>query len=160
MDGFHLGDAQLARLGALDRVGAPDTFDAAGYAHTLRRVAGHPDETIYVPGFERTLEQPLAAALVVPPSARLVLTEGNYLLLDDPAWRDVRRHLAAVWYVTTDDDVRRERLVARHVEFGKTPVAAQAWAHGTDEVNAGLVAQTRVRADRVVVNGPDGWDAA
>src|SRR5437764_5735830 len=80
MDGFHLADAQLDRIGARGRKGAPDTFDAAGYAHLLERVSREIDEPVYVPGFDRTLEQPLAAALVVLRSARLVCTEGNYLL--------------------------------------------------------------------------------
>ena len=85
MDGFHLADvaARPAR-GAL-RKGAPDTFDADGYAHLLRRVVAEPDSWVYAPGFDRTLEQPLAAAVVVPPSARLVVTEGNYLLLPEAA---------------------------------------------------------------------------
>jgi len=84
MDGFHLADVQLERLGARDRKGAPDTFDVDGYAHLLRRLLEHPDQPSYAPGFERILEQPIAAAVVVPPSARLVVTEGNYLLLPEP----------------------------------------------------------------------------
>ena len=87
MDGFHLADEQLRRLGRLDRKGAPETFDAAGHAHLLERVRTETATDIYAPGFDRTLEQPLAAALVVPPTARLVITEGNYLLLADPSCR-------------------------------------------------------------------------
>ena len=87
MDGFHLADAQLDRIGARGRKGAPDTFDAAGYAHLLERVKAEVNDPVYVPGFDRTLEQPLAAALVVLPSSRLVVTEGNYLLLDHPTGR-------------------------------------------------------------------------
>ena len=121
MDGFHLADEQLRRLGALDRKGAPDTFDPAGYAQLLERVAVETDAPVYAPGFDRTLEQPLAAALVVLPTARLVVTEGNYLLLDHPAWRRARRAMDRVWFVTGEEDLRIERLVARHVEFGKSP---------------------------------------
>ena len=91
MDGFHLADDQLRRLGALDRKGAPDTFDPAGYAQLLERLVAETDAPVYAPGFDRTLEQPLAAALVVLPSVRLVITEGNYLLLDHPAWKRARR---------------------------------------------------------------------
>ena len=157
MDGFHLADAQLDRLGARDRKGAPDTFDADGYAHLLGRVVAEADSWVYAPGFDRTLEQPLAAALVVPPSARLVVTEGNYLLLPEAPWERARAQLAEVWFVTGDDEVRRSRLVERHVIFGKTQEAAEAWVERTDDGNAALVAADADRADRFVVNGRDGW---
>ncbi|GAA3707123.1 nucleoside/nucleotide kinase family protein [Terrabacter ginsenosidimutans] len=157
MDGFHLADAQLDRLGARDRKGAPDTFDADGYAHLLGRVVAEADSWVYAPGFDRTLEQPLAAALVVPPSARLVVTEGNYLLLPEAPWARARAELAEVWFVTGDDDVRRSRLVERHVTFGKTQEAAEAWVESSDDGNAALVAADADRADRFVVNGRDGW---
>jgi pantothenate kinase len=157
MDGFHLADAQLRRLGALDRKGAADTFDGYGYAHVLHRVRANPEEEIYAPGFERDLEQPLAAALVVSPAARLVVTEGNYLLHDEQPWPMARAELDEVWYVTTDNDARISRLIARHVAFGKSPDAAAEWVTTTDEKNAQLVAATSSRADRVVVNAPHGW---
>ena len=157
MDGFHLADAELDRLGRRDRKGAPDTFDAAGYAALLRRLREDTDEVVYAPGFERVLEQPLAGAIPVPPAARLVVTEGNYLLHDEQPWPKARAELDEVWYVTTDPDVRISRLIARHVEFGKSPEAAAEWVTTSDEKNAELVAATSTRADRIVVNGPDGW---
>jgi pantothenate kinase len=157
MDGYHLADAQLRRLGSLDRKGAPDTFDADGYAHLLGRVRADPDRWIYAPGFERELEQPLAAALVVPPAARLIVTEGNYLLLDTPSWRAARGQLDEVWYITTDPAVRQERLVERHIRFGKAPDAARSWVLTVDEPNAVLIDEGAARADLVVVNGPQGW---
>src|SRR6476469_4079491 len=157
MDGFHLADVQLARLGASARKGAPDTFDVDGYAHLLRRVVVEADSWVYAPGFDRALEQPLAAAVVVPPSARLVVTEGNYLLLPEARWERAREQLAEVWFVSGDDDVRRSRLVERHVAFSKEPAEAAAWVERSDEANAVLVAAAAHRADRVVVNGPDGW---
>ncbi len=160
MDGFHLADVQLDRLGARDRKGAEHTFDGEGYASTLERVVAQPHQWIYVPGFERTLEQPLAAALVIPPAARLVITEGNYLLLPSPPWTDARACLDEVWFVTTDQDVRLDRLIARHVEFGKDEGAARDWVLTSDEANAELVATTAGRADRVVVNGAEGWRLA
>jgi pantothenate kinase len=157
VDGFHLADAQLDRIGARGRKGAPDTFDAAGYAHLLERVKAEVDDPVYVPGFDRTLEQPLAAALVVPPSARLVVTEGNYLLLDRPPWARARLAMDAVWFVASEEATRVERLLARHIQFGKTANEAQVWVAGTDQRNAELVAGTVGRADRVIVNGAAGW---
>lgn len=157
MDGFHLADVQLDRLGSRSRKGAPDTFDADGYAHLLQRIVVEPDSWIYAPGFDRTLEQPVAAAMFVPPSARLVVTEGNYLLLSEERWERARAQLAEVWYVSGDDDLRRSRLVDRHVTFGKEAADAAAWVEQTDEANAAVVVAAAERADRVVVNGPDGW---
>lgn len=150
MDGFHLADVQLDRLGLRDRKGAPETFDVDGYAAMLGRLHASSDRTVYAPGFERDLEQPIAAALAIPPTARLVVTEGNYLLLDTSGWEHVRPLLAEVWFVEVDDDVGRERLVRRHEEFGKSPEAAREWVERSDEANARLVAATRERADLVV----------
>jgi pantothenate kinase len=149
MDGFHLADVSLDRLGLRDRKGAPETFDAWGFAALLRRLRSA-DETVWAPGFERDLEQPLAGVIAIPPDVQLVVTEGNYLLLDRPEWRAVRQALDEVWFLDADDDVRRKRLVARHVEFGKSPTEADAWVTRVDEPNAVLVAQTRDRADRIV----------
>lgn len=152
MDGFHLGDAQLDRLGLRDWKGAPGTFDAAGYAATLRRIRTMTDDPVYVPGFTRELEQPLAAALVVLPAARLVITEGNYLVLDQPAWRSVREQLDELWFVTRDELLRVEQLIQRHIRSGKAPDVAREWVMRNDERNAELVAGSAMAADRVVIN--------
>lgn len=150
MDGFHLADVELDRLGRRDRKGAPDTFDPLGYAALLRRLLQDEDDVVYAPGFERVIEQPIAGAIPIERPARLIITEGNYLLLDAPGWRAVRPLLAEVWYADLDRDTRMDRLVARHVRFGKPLPAAVAWANGTDERNAAVIAATRERADLVV----------
>ncbi|GHH00088.1 nucleoside/nucleotide kinase family protein [Streptomyces lanatus] len=149
MDGFHLADVELERLGLRDRKGAPDTFDAAGYAALLGRVREETG-TVYAPGFERVLEQPIAGAIAVEPTARLVVTEGNYLLLDTEAWARVRSQLDEVWFCELDEDERLRRLIARHEEFGKPHEQAVAWVMRSDQPNAALVATTRGRADLVV----------
>ncbi|MFC7531586.1 nucleoside/nucleotide kinase family protein [Actinoplanes sp. GCM10030250] len=150
MDGYHLADAELDRLGRRDRKGAPDTFDALGYAALLRRLHEDEDDIVYAPGFERTLEQPIAAAIPVFRQARLIITEGNYLLLDDPHWARVRPLLTEIWYADLDPDERLRRLIDRHIRFGKPERAAVAWATGTDERNATLIRATRERADLIV----------
>ncbi len=152
MDGFHLADVELARQGLLDRKGAPETFDALGYAALLHRLrfAAAQGETVYAPGFDRILEQPLAGAVAVPPSAQVVVTEGNYLLLDHPHWHRVRSCLDEVWHVRCDDRLRLERLVARHIAFGKPPAAARAWVDRVDDPNARRVDASAGRADRLL----------
>jgi pantothenate kinase len=149
MDGFHLADAELRRRGLLDRKGRPETFDAWGYAALLARINARPDHEILAPGFERELEQPLAGAIAVPPGARVV-TEGNYLLLDRPEWRAVRAQLAAVWHVVAPEPLRVERLVARHVQFGKTQAEAEEWVRRVDQPGAVLVESGATQADLVI----------
>ncbi|MDQ4021726.1 MAG: nucleoside/nucleotide kinase family protein [Actinomycetota bacterium] len=150
MDGFHLADDELVRLRRRDRKGAPDTFDPAGYAALLRRLREDSDEVVYAPGFERSLEQPIAGAIPVPASARLIITEGNYLLCHHHGWSRVRPQLDEVWYVELDADERMRRLITRHVRFGKEPAAAVAWIADIDERNAVLISSTRPRADLIV----------
>ena len=152
MDGYHLADVELERLGRRQAKGAPDPFDAGGYVALLARlrVSSPEDGVVYAPAFERGLEQPLAGAIAVPAAARLVLTEGNYLLLDTGRWPDVAPLLDEVWFCALRDDVRLERLLARHVRFGKEPDFARSWVASVDEPNAALIEATRKRADLVV----------
>ena len=148
MDGFHLADVELARLGRAERKGAPDTFDAGGYAALLRRIGA--GEVVWAPGFERTLEQPIAQAIPVPAETRIVVSEGNYLLLPQPEWQAVRDAFDEVWFCRQRDEVRLSRLIARHVEFGKEPQFARSWVQGTDEPNAAVVERSADRADLVI----------
>ncbi len=148
MDGFHLSNAVLERLGRRDRKGAHDTFDAVGFVATLARIAY--GETVFVPDFDHTNGEPIAASLIVPATARLVVVEGNYLGLDQPGWRDVRPLLRRLIYVDADDAVRRERLRQRHMAAGKTDADARAWIEAVDQPNAELIDTTRARADTIV----------
>ncbi|MFJ5711356.1 MULTISPECIES: nucleoside/nucleotide kinase family protein [unclassified Streptomyces] len=154
MDGFHLAGAELARLGRAGRKGAPDTFDAAGYAALLARLRTPEAGTVvYAPAFDRALEEPVAGSIAVPPGIPLVVTEGNYLLHEDGSWAAVRPLLDEVWYLDLPDAVRVPRLVARHVRFGKAAPEAEEWVARSDEANARLVAAGRHRADLVVPLG-------
>jgi pantothenate kinase len=149
MDGFHLDDGELDRLGRRDRKGAPDTFDAAGYVHLLRRLREAADDVVYAPRFVREREHALAGAIAVPRDVPLVVTEGNYLMAGG-GFAPVRDLLDETWFVDVDAAVRRRRLVARHAAHGRTPDAARQWVDRTDEPNALLVQATRERADLVV----------
>ena len=151
MDGFHLANVELQRLRRAGRKGAPDTFDAAGYAALLRRLRQQPaDEVVYAPEFRRQIEEPVAGAIAVLPGTQLVITEGNYLLLDDGPWAAVAPLLDEVWFVAVDDTLRTGRLLARHQRFGRTPQQAQDWVAATDEPNARLIAATAHRATATV----------
>jgi pantothenate kinase len=150
MDGFHLAQAELARLGRTDRKGAPDTFDAAGYVHLLRRLREQREETVYAPEFHRDIEEPVAGAVPVQPAHQIVITEGNYLLLADPPWQEVRTLLDEIWFLAPDETVRRDRLIARHQDFGRTLAQARERAFGSDERNAVLINATKPAADLVI----------
>ncbi len=150
MDGFHLADAALDRLGRRQRKGAIDTFDAFGYLALLARIRTELDNPVYAPDFERALEQPIAAGIAIDPGVRLVITEGNYLLSATLPWPRIRELMAEVWYVELDNTVRRNRLVARHVAFGKNEAEARRWVDEVDEPNARQIASTRHLADLLV----------
>jgi pantothenate kinase len=147
MDGFHLAQPELVRIGRRDRMGAPDTFDAGGYVALLRRLRDHEEDVVYAPEFRREIEEPIAGAIAVSRSVPLVVTEGNYLLLADGDWARVRPLLDEAWYVDCDEATRVQGLIQRHIAFGKAPEAARAWVLRSDQANAELVAATRERAD-------------
>ena len=156
MDGFHLANVELARLGRAGRKGAPDTFDSAGYVDLLKRLRSqNADEIIYAPEFRREIEEPIAGAIPIFPETQLLITEGNYLLLDEGHWKKVPAYLDEVWYVDVDDALRIERLAGRHQQFGRSRDEAIAWVNTTDEPNARLIATGKLRADLVFR-----WDGA
>lgn len=150
MDGFHLADVTLRERRLLAAKGAIETFDGYGYLALLQRLRDETDHDVFAPGFERELEQPIAAALTIPAETRIVVTEGNYLLDETAAWPQARALMDEVWFVDLDEDRRRSRLVARHVKFGKERAAAQTWVDEVDEPNARRVIARRAFADLVV----------
>ena len=148
MDGFHLSNAALMALNRRQRKGAPDTFDAEGYAQLLQRLrTQQAGQTIYAPEYLRGVEEGIAGSLAIHAGTRLIITEGNYLLLDEDGWSPVRGLLDEAWYLDIDDTVREQRLLARHVEFGKTVQQATDWIASTDTPNARRIERTAVRAD-------------
>ncbi|HTK65757.1 MAG TPA: nucleoside/nucleotide kinase family protein [Pseudonocardia sp.] len=149
MDGFHLAHRALASLGLVEVKGAPETFDVDGYVALLRRLRSPGPGTVWAPEFRREIEDAVAGAVPVHPDTALVVTEGNYLLLDGP-WRPVRELLDETWFVDVPDAVRRERLAARHRRYGRTDEQARERTLGSDEANARTVLATRHRADLVV----------
>jgi pantothenate kinase len=150
MDGFHLANVELDRLGLRHCKGAPMTFDSVGYVALLSRIRQQlPDEVIYAPEFRREIEEPVAGAIPVFPETQLIIAEGNYLLLEEGAWQGVAPLMDEIWYVDIDDALRTDRLTSRHQQFGRSLADAQQWVKATDEPNAQLIAATRTRADLV-----------
>jgi pantothenate kinase len=151
MDGFHLANAVLDGTALQSRKGAIDTFDIGGYLSLLARLKARDEPVVYAPSYRRGLEEPIAASIAVPQTSMFVLTEGNYLLANEPPWDRVRAFLDETWFIDRSRAARIEQLVRRHVEFGMDPADAVRWANGSDEVNARRVMSTRKRADHVLV---------
>ena len=155
MDGFHLSNRVLAERGLRTVKGAPETFDAEGFVALLRRAREEAEATVRWPEFHRELDEPTPEAIVITPAAKLVITEGNYLLLDRPWWREVRPLLDAVWYIDARREVLRRRLLERQLAAGRSEEDAVRHVDGSDLANAELVEQSRDLADRVVhLDGP------
>jgi pantothenate kinase len=148
MDGFHRPNAELRAMRRLDHKGAPDTFDAEEYAAVLGAL--HTGRPVLAPAFDHRLPDPVPDAIEVPAAAGLVVTEGNYLLVDEPRWRAVREQLDAVWHLVADEGARVERLVRRHVEVGRAEAEARAWVARVDQANAELVESVSDRADVIL----------
>jgi pantothenate kinase len=147
MDGFHLSNSVLQSLGRQNRKGAPDTFDVDGYVHLLQRLRHQrADETIYAPEYLREFEEGIAGSIPIHASTALIITEGNYLLLDHGPWAPVRDLLDETWFLDIDDSLREARLLARHMQFGKSLEQALAWIAATDAPNAAEIGKKRLRA--------------
>lgn len=149
MDGFHLSNEELARLGRADRKGASDTFDSFGYAALLERLRTA-TETVYAPFFNRGIEQSIGSAVPVDPGTPLIITEGNYLLSDEAGWPRAGRAIDRIWYLEVPRAERQQRLVRRHESFGRTPAEAADWVENVDLRNGALIEAAKGRADLVV----------
>ncbi len=148
MDGFHYDDAVLHARGARDRKGAPDTFDAQGFFHLLRRLRS--EDEVAIPLFDRDLEISRAGADIVTATDRLLVIEGNYLLLNEAPWPQAAPLFdLTVWIDVPEDELDR-RLLARWAHYGKTPEQARAWIDGNDMPNIRRVTRNSGPADIVI----------
>lgn len=150
MDGFHLANDELVRLGRRDRKGAPDTFDVDGYVALLGRLRTQTTGTIYAPVFDRGIEESIGSAVAVPADVPLVITEGNYLLRSAEGWGQVKGRLDECWFLDVSAELREQRLMLRRRAYGQSAAEAAVWVCDVDEANAALIEETRSRADLVV----------
>ena len=150
MDGFHLSNEELISLGRRDRKGAPDTFDVDGFTSLLRRVKINHQSDHQFPIFHREIEASIANEGIVPKESKVIVIEGNYLFSTENNWDAVFPMLDYTWFIEIDDEVRIERLIARHIRFGKTPEEAENWSRGSDEANARFIELTAHRAENLI----------
>lgn len=149
MDGFHLDNTELERLGLSGVKGAPETFDATGFVRLVEQLT-HAESRVLAPSFDRRADRTIDAAITVEPGDHIVIVEGNYLLLERPPWAALQELFHRTGYLEVNDATRVERLVARHVRHGRSLEDAREFVRMSDEANAVIVAATRSRADVLI----------
>jgi len=149
MDGFHYDDEVLKQRGLSHRKGAPETFDFSGFRFLLQRLRAREPE-VAIPLFDRSLELSRAAAAIVESDVRLILVEGNYLLLDEEPWIGLESLFDFSIYLDVPRPELERRLHARWHHHGRDPEAARRWVETNDLPNADRVTHRRRKADMVV----------
>ncbi len=150
MDGFHLSNEQLKQMRMLEYKGIPETFDGHGFTRLLKRLRTNSDQIVYCPRFERGIEASIPDDIAVLPINRLCIIEGNYLLLDREPWRQCKKILDEIWFLDVPFSTITPRLLARHMQGGRTPEGAKVKVESTDLPNARLIEQSKPRADMVI----------
>lgn len=150
MDGFHLSNSRLDQLGMRALKGIPETFDAEGFVRLVERVKTGFGESIGCPRFDRSIDASVDGAIVVKPGHKLIIVEGNYLLLDRPPWNRLRLVMDCVWFIDSSIEQIEPRLIERHVMGGRTREAAIEKVNCTDMPNALLIDSTRTAANRII----------
>lgn len=151
MDGFHLDNPILIQKGLRERKGAPETFDVAGFMHLIQRLRRK--EEVYVPDFDRQTERTINCAYPVPNHHDLVIVEGNYLLLDEPVWRDLDDYWDLAVFVQIGLETIKTRLMQRCKAHGFDEEISARWIESNDIPNAERVLKNRVPED-VTLNVP------
>ena len=150
MDGYHLSNEELIELGRRNRKGAPDTFDVVGFISLITKVKNEIAKDHTFPIFHREIEASRADEGLVPRNIKVIIIEGNYLFSEEYNWNKVFPLLDQSWFIEIDDEVRMQRLIARHIKYGKLPQEAEDWSRGSDEANAKFIAKTASRAERII----------
>jgi len=150
MDGFHLSNVALDAVGLTDRKGSPASFDGVGFLALLQRLADDTTQTIYAPDYSRTLHEPIAASIAIVPTNRLIIVEGNYLLLPDEPWAQASRLFAEIWFIEQTLAICHARLVDRQLRSGKSPEEAEHWFRTNDELNWNTVSESKATAKRII----------
>ncbi|CAG9994400.1 unnamed protein product [Clonostachys byssicola] len=159
MDGFHYSRKHLANMPnaeeAIHRRGAAFTFNGEGFFNLVQSLVNSPTELIYAPSFHHEIKDPVANSIPIPPSARIVLIEGNYCALDEAPWRDAAALMTRLWYADAPAEVAHSRLAPRHLASGIVADEREAWkrATGTDELNAQHIRTKLLKVDEIIKSG-------
>ena len=149
MDGFHYDDAILNARGHRPRKGAPFTFDVAGFEVLLKRIRDR-EPDIAIPVFDRTMELSRAAADIVDAKAKFILVEGNYLLLKQPPWNQLKAFFDFSIFLIVPLKELERRLIQRWLDHGFDMAYAINWTASNDKPNMLEVINNSVTADLMV----------
>lgn len=147
MDGYHYDDRLLDTLGRRARKGAPDTFDVGGYRAMLERLRANREAAIAVPVFDRDIEIARAGARLIGRETRIIVTEGNYLLLQRGEWASLRPLFDVTVFIDVDEALLRERLAGRWRGYGFGEEAIRAKLEENDLPNGRIVMSESAEAD-------------
>jgi len=150
LDGFHLPNSILKKNGLLNIKGAPETFDADSFVELINRLHEFPDRSIMCPAYDRKIHDPVENSITIQPGNRLIIVEGNYLLLNVSPWNTIRTKMNEVWYIDTPLSTVKERLFYRHIAGGSDKKEAERKVELVDLPNAELVKKTLLSADKIV----------
>lgn len=151
MDGFHYDDEVLVPRGWRPRKGAPHTFDVGGLRATLVRLRHNEEAAVAVPRFDRGLEIARAGAKLIERPVRLILVEGNYLLLKDPPWDALAPLFDTTALIRADEDTLAQRLTGRWQGYGLDEAAIREKLEDNDLPNGRLVYAGSREPDIVVL---------
>ncbi|CAB4753243.1 unannotated protein [freshwater metagenome] len=150
MDGYHLSNEILIELGRRDRKGAPDTFATEAFISLISKVKNDHKSEHRFPIFHREIEASKEDEGIVSSGVKVIVIEGNYLFSEEHNWNGVFPLLDHTWFIEIDNEVRMQRLIARHIKYGKTPGEAEDWSRGSDEANARFIELTAHRAASII----------
>ncbi len=150
-DGFHFDNCILEKEGWLDRKGAPHTFDVNGFHHTLQRIRND-NENVHVPVFDRSIELARAGAQEIKLSDRIIVVEGNYLLLNQQPWSRLKPQFDFTILLKVDMSELKNRSIARWLHYGYTREQASNWAESNDMPNAKFVLENSSAPDLLLEN--------
>ena len=153
MDGFHYDNCVLEEKGLINRKGSPPTFDVGGFKILLKRLKANQESEIAVPVFDRELELSRAAARIVPQSVRIIIAEGNYLLLDESPWSSLKTFFDCSVFILEDRTVLAKRLMSRWGSYGFSQADALSKVQNNDLPNVDIVNSRSTKAD-LYVTGP------
>jgi len=146
MDGFHYDNAVLDKLGLRSRKGAPETFDYEGFAAILKRIRAS-EPNIAIPVFDRTIDLARAGAAIIRQGTKIILTEGNYLLLDELPWTGLADYFDLTVFLDVPRPELQRRLIQRWLDLGRTRDQAEYWVTSNDMPNVDRVLKARRKAD-------------
>lgn len=152
MDGFHYDDGLLEARGLRSRKGAPETFDVGGLRHALLRLRARDEAEVAVPVFDRRLEISRAGARIVPARSRILIVEGNYLLLNQEPWRQLAPLFDLTVMLSESRSSLESRLIQRWLAHGFSEAGARAKVLGNDLPNVDVVLEGSRKADFAIAS--------